>query len=189
MKKKFLLLLLIASLFSCNKSEKDKVIPKEPIVVAFGFVLNHFDVVQDTIKDGDTFGSILEKQNLGDLKVYDIVEKVKDTFDVRLMRIDKPYTILRSKGKSKKIRAFIYQPDRLSYYVIDVKDSIKVYKHIEPVTIRRRTIAGKLDGSLSETLVKKGVDGALAVSISKVYAWSIDFFKLQKGDKFGVTFT
>ena len=189
MKKTILLLLLIASLFSCNKSEKDKDPPKEPILVAFGFVLNHFDVVQDTIKDGDTFGSILEKQNLGDLKVYDIVEKVKDSFDVRLMRIDKPYTILRSKGKSKKIRAFIYQPDRLSYYVIDVKDSIKVYKHIEPVTIRRRTIAGKLDGSLSETLVKKGVDGALAVSISKLYAWSIDFFKLQKGDKFAVTFT
>jgi murein DD-endopeptidase MepM/ murein hydrolase activator NlpD len=189
LKKASIILLLIATLFSCNKSEKDKTIRKEPIVVAFGFVLNHFDVVHDTIRDGDTFGSILEKQNLGDLKVYDIVEKVKDTFDVRLMRIDKPYTILRSKGKSKKIRAFIYQPDRLSYYVIDLKDSIKVYKHIEPVTIRRRTIAGKLDGSLSETLVKKGVDGALAVSISKVYAWSIDFFKLQKGDKFAVTFT
>lgn len=189
MKKASIIFLLLASLFSCNKSEKDNTIRKEPIIVAFGFMLNHFDVVQDTIRDGDTFGSILEKQNLGKLKVYDIVEKVKDTFDVRLMRIDKPYTILRSKGKSKKIRAFIYQPDRLSYYVIDLKDSIKVYKHIEPVTIRRRTIAGKLDGSLSETLVKKGVDGALAVSISKVYAWSIDFFKLQKGDKFAVTFT
>ena len=189
MKKTYLIILLIFSLFSCNKSEKKKAVLKEPIVVAFGFVLNHFDVVQDTIQDGDTFGSILEKQNLGNLKVHELVEKVKDTFDVRLMRIDKPYTILRSKGKSKKIRAFIYQPDHLSYYVIDLKDSIKVYKHIEPVTIRRRTIAGKLDGSLSETLVKKGVEGALAVSISKVYAWSIDFFKLQKGDKFAVTFT
>lgn len=189
MKKASIIFLLIATLFSCNKSEKDKAIRKEPIVVAFGFTLNHFDVVHDTIRDGDTFGSILEKQNLGDLKVHEIVEKVKDTFNVRMMRIDKPYTILRSKGKSKKIRAFIYQPDRLSYYVIDLKDSIKVYKHIEPVTIRRRTIAGKLDGSLSETIVKKGVDGALAVSISKVYAWSIDFFKLQKGDKFAVTFT
>jgi len=188
LKKTVILFLLIATLLSCNKSDKGNT-SKEPIVVAFGFTLNHFDVVHDTIQDGDTFGSILEMQNLGNLKVYDIVEKVKDTFDVRKMRIDKPYTILRAKGKSKKIRAFIYQPDRLSYYVIDLKDSIKVYKHIEPVTIRRRTIAGKLDGSLSETLVKKGVDGALAVSISKVYAWSIDFFKLQKDDKFAVTFT
>ena len=189
LKKIYIIILLIFSLFSCNKSEKKKAVLKEPVVVAFGFKLNNFDVVHDTIHDGDTFGSILEKQNLGNLKVHEIVEKVKDTFDVRLMRIDKPYTLLRSKDKSKKILAFIYQPDRLSYYVIDFKDSIKVYKHIEPVTYRRRTIAGKLDGSLSESLVKKGVDGSFAVSISKVYAWSIDFFKLQKGDKFAVTFT
>ncbi len=189
MKKTYIIILLVFSLFSCNKSEKKKAVLKEPVVIAFGFKLNNFDVVNDTIHDGDTFGSILEKQNLGNLKVHEIVEKVKDTFDVRLMRIDKPYTLLRSKDKSKKILAFIYQPDRLSYYVIDFKDSIKVYKHIEPVTYRRRTIAGKLDGSLSESLVKKGVDGSFAVSISKVYAWSIDFFKLQKGDKFAVTFT
>ena len=189
LKKTYIIILLIFSLFSCNKSEKKKAELKEPVVVAFGFKLNNFDVVHDTIHDGDTFGSILEKQNLGNLKVHEIVEKVKDTFDVRLMRMDKPYTLLRSKDKSKKILAFIYQPDRLSYYVIDFKDSIKVYKHIEPVTYRRRTIAGKLDGSLSESLVKKGVDGSFAVSISKVYAWSIDFFKLQKGDKFAVTFT
>ena len=179
LKKTYIIILLIFWLFSCNKSEKKKAELKEPVVVAFGFKLNNFDVVNDTIHDGDTFGSILEKQNLGNLKVHEIVEKVKDTFDVRMMRIDKPYTLLRSKDKSKKIRAFIYQPDHLSYYVIDLKDSIKVYKHIEPVTYRRRTIAGKLDGSLSESLVKKGVDGSFAVSISKVYAWSIDFFKLR----------
>ncbi len=189
MKRISIIIILILSLVSCNKSDKEKPVKKVPIVVAFGFTLNNFDVIQDTIQDGDTFGSILAKQNIGDKKVFDIVEKVKDTFDVRMMRIDKPYTILRSKGKSKKMRAFIYQPDRLSYYVIDLKDSITVYKYIKPVTIRRRTIAGELDGSLSETLEKKGVEGALATSISKIYAWSIDFFKLQKGDKFAITFT
>lgn len=188
MKKNSIIISLLLTLLSCNKSDTEKSI-KIPIVIAFGFNLSNFDVIQDTIQDGDTFSSIIEKQNIGDKKVYDIVEKVKDTFDVRLMRIDKPYTLLRSKGKSKKLRAFIYQPDRLSYYVIDLKDSISVYKHIKPVTIKRRTIAGQLNGSLSETLEKKGIDGTMATTISKIYAWSIDFFKLQKGDKFAITFT
>lgn len=188
MKKNSIIISLLLTLLSCNKSDTEKSI-KIPIVIAFGFNLSNFDVIQDTIQDGDTFSSIIEKQNIGDKKVYDIVEKVKDTFDVRLMRIEKPYTLLRSKGKSKKLRAFIYQPDRLSYYVIDLKDSISVYKHIKPVTIKRRTIAGQLNGSLSETLEKKGIDGAMATTISKIYAWSIDFFKLQKGDKFAITFT
>lgn len=184
--------MLFLTLVSCKKSEKEKeviAVKPIPIVVEYGFTLNNFDVVRDTIVSGDTFGSIIEKQNLGGREVHEIVEKVKDTFDVRIVRKGKPYTMLRSKDKSKKLQVFIYQPDRLSYYVIDLRDSITVSKIIKPVTIRRRTIAGQLDGSLSETLERQKVEGALANKISKVYAWSIDFFKLKKGDKFAITFT
>jgi hypothetical protein len=73
--------------------------------------------------------------------------------------------------------------------VIDLRDSVSVYKKIRPILVRQRTIAGSLDGSLSEALQKEKVDIALASQITKVYAWSIDFFKLKKGDKFGITFT
>ena len=185
-----LFLALLFSLVSCTKTEKKVVKTKKaPIVIEFGFTLNNFDVINDTLKSGDTFGSILETQNFDAKQVYDIVEKVKDTFDVRKMRIGKPFTMLRSKDKTKKLNIFIYQPDQLSYYVIDLRDSVVAYKKKKPITIKRRVIAGELDGSLSETLEKQGVNGSLANSISKVYAWSIDFFKLQKGDKFAIAFT
>lgn len=161
----------------------------EPLIVEFGFRFNDYDVVHDTIKSGDTFGSILEKQNIGTNKVHEIVEKVKDTFNVRNIQIGKPYTLLRSKDASKLLKAFIYQPDRTTYYVVDFKDSVTAYKKKKPITIKRRTIASALDGSLSEMLGKQKVDASLATEISKVYAWSIDFFKLQKGDKFAITFT
>lgn len=191
MKRIALFLLLLLGFFSCNKSkEKSDNLPKpDPIIIEFGFRFNDFDVVQDTIQSGDTFGSILEEQFLGDRQVFDIVEKVKDTFDVRTIRKGKPITLLRSKDKTKKLQVFVYQPDRLSYYVIDLRDSVVVKKVIKPVKIKRRTIAGQLDGSLSETLEKEKVEGSLAFDISKIYAWSIDFFKLQKGDKFAITFT
>ena len=155
----------------------------------FGFNLNDFNVFHDTIQSGDTFGSIIEKQNLGDKKVYDIIEKVKDSFDVRTIRIGKPFTFLRSKDRYKKLKVLVYQPDRGSYYVIDLRDSVEVYKKTRPIKIKQRTIVGKLDGSLSEALDQQGVDAALANKLIKVYAWSIDFFKLKKGDKFGITFT
>ncbi len=192
MKKISILLVLFLCLQSCNKSEKGKEIigvKPEPILVEFGFTLNNFDVVNDTIINGDTFGSIIEKENLQGRRVYDIVEKVKDTFDVRIVRKGKAYTMLRSKDKSKKLQVFIYQPDRLSYYVIDFRDSIKVHKVVKPMTIKRRVIVGQLDGSLSGSLEQQKVSGTLANKIATVYAWSIDFFKLQKGDKFGVIFT
>ena len=179
-------------MFSCSKSETASIIPEQPAqpkLEQFGFNFNDFNMLQDTIRRGDTFGSIIEDQNLGEKQVYDIIEKVKDTFDVRTVRIGKAFTFLRSKDRYKKLLVMVYQPDRGSYYVIDFRDSVSVSKIIRPIRVKQRTIAGELDGSLSEALNKQGVDGALANKLTKVYAWSIDFFKLKKGDKFGVTFT
>ena len=189
--KVILIFLLSTFIISCDKTNEEEIIVQKakPKLVEFGFKIHDFNIVNDTIKSGDTFGSLLEKQNLGGRKVYDIVAKVKDTFDVRSIRIGKPFTILRSKDRTNKIQVLIYQPDRLNFYVIDFRDSIVVYKKAKPLTFKTRTIAGALNGSLSETLQNLKVDPALAPRIAKIYAWSIDFFKLKKGDKFALKFT
>ncbi|MCF6128614.1 peptidoglycan DD-metalloendopeptidase family protein [Flavobacterium sp. AS60] len=183
--------LLSTVIISCNQAKEEEVIvPKaKPKLVEFGFNIHDFNIVNDTIKSGDTFGSLLEKQNLNGREVYDIVAKVKDTFDVRSIRKGKPFTILRSKDRTNKIQVFIYQPDKLNFYVIDFRDSIVVHKKAKPLMFKTRTIAGALNGSLSETLQNLKVDPALATRIAKIYAWSIDFFKLKKGDKFALKFT
>jgi murein DD-endopeptidase MepM/ murein hydrolase activator NlpD len=189
--KSLFLFILISFTISCNEKVDKKIsVPKtQQKVVEFGFNLNDFNVVNDTIHSGDTFGSILDSQNLNGLEVYDIAAKVKDTFNVKIIKRGKPFTILRSKDKTNKIQAFIYQPDRLNYFVVDFRDSIVAFKKTRPLTFKTRTIAGALNGSLSETLQKLKVDPSLAPKIAKIYAWSIDFFKLQKGDEFGLKFT
>ena len=192
LKKAFFLILILTSLFSCKQSETESIIPDQKIgsqIEQFGFKSNDFNIVNDTIKSGDTFGGILGNQNLGDKPVYDILEKVKDSFNIRTIRIGKSFTLLRSKDRYKKLQVVIYQPDRVNYYIIDLRDTVLVHKKTRPIRIKQRTITGKLDGSLSEALNKQGVDAALANNLTKVYAWSIDFFKLKKGDKFGITFT
>jgi murein DD-endopeptidase MepM/ murein hydrolase activator NlpD len=192
LKKVVLFIIVLFSMFSCKQPESESLIPDQaplPKIEQFGFNFKDFNVLHDTIKKGDTFGSIIENQNLGDKKVYDIIQKVKDSFDVRTVRIGKAYTFLRSKDRFKKLQYVIYQPDRANYYIIDFKDSISVSKVTRPIRIVKRTIAGELDGSLSEALSKNKVDAALANRLTKVYAWSIDFFKLKRGDKFGITFT
>lgn len=192
LKKAAILIIVLFSLISCNKSETKKITliqKSRPIVEQFGFNFNDFNVLEDTIHRGDTFGTILDNQNIGDKQVYDIIKIARDSFDVRIIRIGKPFVLLRSKDRFKKLQVFIYQPDQVNYYVVDLRDSVSVYKKTRPITIKQRTIAGTLDGSLSDALNKQGVDGALANKITKVYAWSVDFFKLKKGDRFGITFT
>ena len=189
----FLTVIILLSVLSCTKNQEsldEQEIQSAPKKREFGFTYADFNVIHDTIKKGDTFGSIIERQNIGDKEVYDIIEKVKDTFDVRIMRYNKPYVLLRSKDRKNKLQVFIYQPDALNYYVIDLRDTAVVaYKKTKPIKIKRRTIGGVLKSSLSETLESAKVEGALASKITKIYAWSIDFFKLKKGDRFALTFT
>ena len=192
-----MIIIVLTTILSCNKSNDKsenvvKVKTVKPIAdnSDFGFNYSDFNVVQDTVKRGDTFGTIIDKQNIGDRRVFEIVKSVKDTFDVRVIRPNKPYTMLRSKDKTNKLQVFIYQPDAINYYIFDLRDSVVVaHKRKRPITIKRRSIGGVLKGSLSETLGNASVEAALANKITKIYSWSIDFFKLKKGDRFGIIFT
>lgn len=193
LKKAFVIIIVLFSIFSCNKTDEKvetKITKPKTKKVEFGFNYADFNVVTDSISKGDSFGSIIQNQNIGDKQVYDIVEQVKDSFNVRSIRYNKPYTLLRAKNKTNTLQVFIYQPDALTYYVVDFRDSIaKAYKKIKPVTFKRKIIGGVLKSSLSETLGNESVETALASRITKVFSWSIDFFKLKKGDRYGLIFT
>lgn len=184
-------LCLFFLLFSCKDAQEDYVIepmePRKPIV-DFGFNFDDYNVQFDTIRSQDTFERILKKQNLGNHKAAEIIAKIKDSMptSVRFMR---PYICLRSKDKYHKLQYLIYQPNRIDYYLVDLTDSIVGHKKSRPLTFKTKTIAGELDGSLSSTLRNMKVDPSLSNKLLKVYAWSIDFFKLKKGDKFAVSFT
>lgn len=197
MKQVLIMFVVLTSILSCSNFDGSPEIKSKVKIVKtiaensdFGFNYSEFNVMQDTVKRGDTFGTIISKQNIGNRKVFEIVKSVRDTFNVRYIRPNRAYTMLRSKDKTNKIQVFVYQPDALNYYVIDFRDTTVVaHKKKRPITIRRRTIGGVIKGSLSETLGNAGVGAALASRITKIYSWSIDFFKLKKGDRYAIIFT
>lgn len=193
MKRLSSLLLLLILAIACNEKEtKKEVLPikkMEPIVIEFGFKLNDYDVVRDTIESGDTFGSILATQNLGTKKEFNITAKVRDSINLRNIRVGKEFTLLRTKDAAKVLKAFIYKADITHYYVVDLRDSTRAYKKELPITYKKRTIATEIDGSLSATLSAAGVQPSLAQNLADIYAYSVDFFKIQKGDRFAATFT
>ncbi|MEL1245181.1 peptidoglycan DD-metalloendopeptidase family protein [Flavobacterium sp. DGU11] len=185
-------ILVLLTLIACKEEEKTKnikpAVKKEVINKEFGFTLNEFKVVRDTIQNGDTFGKLLGDEGYDAAQVHKVTEAIKDSFDLRNIRVGKPFTMLKQKQSPNKLQVFVYQPDNTSYYVVDLRDSIaKAYKTVKPVTIKRRIIAAEIEGSLAETLDNAGASPALAHELSEIYAWSIDFFKIQKGDKFAVT--
>lgn len=175
---------------SKNESEKAKkaVVKKEPIIKEYGFTFNDYKVVRDTIRSGDTFGKLLEKFPLKDsLRIHDVTEKVKDSFNVKRIKAGKPYIMFLDKKNPNTLQALVYIEDRISYTVVDFRDSIAVFNKKKPTTIKRRVVAAEIEGSLSETLSNAGVSAGLANKLANIYAYTVDFFKIQKGDKFAVT--
>lgn len=79
-----LLLLLSVLSFFTSGDEKNIVKVSEPENIEFGFDINKFKVKRDTIQFGDSFGEIMEKNKIGYPKIYQITNKIKDTFDVHL---------------------------------------------------------------------------------------------------------
>lgn len=187
------LLFFLLILISCkddvkeeNNIEENIVAPK--LIERFGYILNDFKVVEDTIRNGDSFGEILYKNHVEYPEVYKIVENCKDSFDIRKLIAGKPYTILAKKDTTEKAQVFIYHPSKTEYVVIDFRDSIYANNFRKTIKTITRTASGSIESSLSEALEDEGVDYAVVNEMSDIYAWTIDFFHLQKEDKFKVIF-
>lgn len=191
MKRLSYLLMLMIAVTACNEAPKEPEIAQkveekpEPVKVEeYGFVMNDFEVVRDTVRSGDFFGLILGKHGLEPGKVFQIVEQTKDTFDPRKIVLGKPYVVLKEKDSAQTPYAFIYENDRINYTVINFRDSISAYKAKKPVTVTKKVVSGVINSSLSEAIEQEGLNYILAHEMNNIYQWSIDFFRLQKGDKF-----
>jgi len=119
----FLFSFLLISCAEEKKKESQKKF-KEKIVSEFGYTLNNFNVKKSKVKNGDSFGSILEDNNLYYPQIYNIVQKVKKVYDIRKINIGKPYTILSTKDSLNIPQYFIYQPNKIDYVIVSLTDSL-----------------------------------------------------------------
>lgn len=183
----FLGILLMASCGS--EAEKEQIAEvteevKPKIIEEFGYVLNDYKVIKDTIQKGESFGEILDRHHIDYPTIYRIAEAARDTFDIRRLRAGKPYTILASNDSLEKAQVFIYQPNQVEYLIVDFRDSIQTKFGRKEVKVVEKTASGIIESSLSEAIEGQNLNYILAHEMSDIYAWTIDFFHLQKGDNF-----
>jgi murein DD-endopeptidase MepM/ murein hydrolase activator NlpD len=188
------LLILLIGVWSCKKDIQPKVTPeiqpeKPKIIKEFGYILNDYLVIKDTVKKNETFGFLLDKNHVENPLINKIVANTKDTFDIaRKLQVGKPYTILSKKDSTEKAQVFIYQPNKVDYIVFDFKDSIKAFRAKKPVKTIVKMVKGVIESSLSNAIEDQGINYNVTFALSDIYAWTIDFYHLQKGDKFKIVF-
>lgn len=178
-------------LISCGEDKKKDLDPqvqkKEPPkeIYEYGYRLNDYKVIKDTIRNGESFGIILDRHHVFYPKINKIARKVKDTFDVRRVRAGKPYMILAKKDSTEKAQVFIYKDNKAMATIIDFQDSIiQAYKYRKPIKVVEKEVSGEIYSTLSEAMDSLHLNPNLTYDVADIYAWTLDFYKLQKGDQF-----
>ena len=195
MKKWFGILVMgTALLFMLTNINKDKKAVEKLEVIQeivepsyeYNILVDSFNVIKGSVKRGQTMGEILYLNHIDHFEINKIVEKSKGIFDVRRVNTGKKYTVICATDSTKKAQYFIYEIDATNYVVFDLRGEIDVYKGKKPVTIKLKTASGIIKSSLWLTMEEKKLSPKLTAELSTIYAWTIDFFKIQKNDGFRV---
>ncbi len=154
----------------------------------YGFNLDSFNIVEGVVKRDQTLSDILKTYNIEPSKIYELASKSKNVFDVRKIGYRKNYTIFTRKDTSETAVAMAYEPDKTEYVVFHLEDSVFTERVQKEKELRVRAIAAKIESSLYETLINANVSPMLVSKLVDMYAWQIDFFRIQAGDYFKVIF-
>ena len=184
-----LFLILKPSPSQLTESEEisDEISTLAPLESAYGVDFFATSICFDRIKANQNLSEILNDFGLSMADIDRLAKASKDIFDVRKIRTGQPYCIIKDPDATRA-RYFIYEADAINYVVFDLSDSLNIYFGKKQVEIRRREISGIIESSPYMTMVNNGFPPELAIRLSEIYAWNIDFYRIQHGDRFRVIY-
>jgi murein DD-endopeptidase MepM/ murein hydrolase activator NlpD len=154
----------------------------------FGIDLTGFHVEKGKIRPNQFLAEILLPYGINYQKITELSHKSKRVYDIRKLNAGKNYTLICDDDSVHTAKFFIYESSPINYVVYDLRDTLRIYHGQRPVDLEERTASGVINSSLYQTLMDQDLSPALAMELSDIYAWSIDFYRIQKGDFFKVVY-
>ena len=151
----------------------------------YGFCPDSLNCVEGKVKDGQFFSTLMTKLGLSAQQAYDLTLACKDVFDVKGLRVGNGYKAYYSDDVLEYV---VYEHNRTSDVVFTCQPPYDVKVMEKPVTTHKRYADVTISTSLWVDMREAGVSPELIISLSDIYAWTVDFFGLQKGDRFRVLY-
>ena len=112
-----------------------------------------------------------------------------DIFDFRNIRAGNNYAVFATKDSLSRGEIFIYEVNYVDYILFDFRDSLNISLMQKEVETKNKYCSGVVETSLWASIVdSSNLSPALLMKMSEIYAWTIDFFRLEKGDKYKIFF-
>lgn len=176
------------ALLSKRKSDTREQVTVEEVVkdtvFRYGLPIEYFALQHDTIAPHQTIAELFMKYGLPASKVYALTSHCPDSvFDVRKVRVGQPCVFLNDMDSTATPRYFVYEISAKEYAVFNLSTN-EVTRGEHPSEWRRRTCGGIVESSLWNAMISSDASPQLAVMLSQIFGWSIDFFGIQRGDEF-----
>jgi len=155
---------------------------------AYGIVIDSMQVFKDKVKKNQFLSDILLAYHVDYQKIDELVKCAKGVFDVRKIRAGNRYSLICSDDSLIKVNYFVYESSPTEYIVFDLRDSVHVHKGEKEIERKVKSASGVIQSSLWNAMTENETDPNLANELSEIYAWTIDFFGIQKGDAFKVIY-
>ena len=193
----FFTLIILIIFSSCNPANRKNKVPAssqtdtisiDTTVCKYGFPVDSFMITDGKIKRNQNLSDILSEYGVNMAKIDQIARKSKKVFDVRKIRRGNNYSVFQTTDSLKEVRYFVYENSATDYYVFELFDTLGVYHGKKDVKANLKTAHGIIQSSLWNTMKENDLDPVLALELSDIFAWTIDFFAIQKGDRFRVIY-
>lgn len=156
---------------------------KEPTLL-YGMVVDDHVIIEDKVKRNQFLADILKEYNVPVKLINQVSALPRDVFDVRKIVPNKKFTVICSPDSVRTPKAFVYEPNAIDYIVLWFGDGLTVDACQREVTVVEKTISGVVNSSLSQTINEMGISHELTNKFVDIFAWQVDFQRLQRGDQF-----
>jgi hypothetical protein len=155
----------------------------------YGFPVDSFHVEENTVRNNESLSDILSGRGVSSLLIDRIARLPTSVFDLRKMKVGNDYAVFYSRDSLRTPRYFVYSESLVNYYQYRLSiDSCSVTPGKNEVTTDRKVATGTINSSLWNAMKENNLDPMLAIHLSDLFQWSIDFFAIQKGDYFTVLY-
>ncbi|MGB0166307.1 MAG: M23 family metallopeptidase [Luteibaculum sp.] len=151
----------------------------------FGIPVDDFEVEEGVIARGQAFSDIMLEYGIQWDQILEVTEEADTVFNLSKIKAGNSYTLYLDKGDSLSSLAFwLYQISPTAFLRISLQDSITVKTVELPVVTELNSSSLVIENSLYEAFQKKELPTVLALKLADIYAWTVDFYRLNKEDKF-----
>ena len=154
----------------------------------YGIEEHAYKIHEGTIKKNQFLADILLGFGVpyGDIATLEGVSK--DVHDVRKLRAGDNYAVFTNRDSTESASFFVVETSPANYVVYQLGDTISAYLGKKPIETKLREAGGMITSSLYQTISDNDLPAELAMELSLIYAWTVDFYRIQKGDYFKVIF-